>query len=478
MNVVNNFPPQRIHYKDIDKFNTPEDNPTAKTPEERRRELDPLTEYNRFNLTVIYPNLDTDTQSSNYDPDEAWSYGCQFVSINYQLNDFNRKKYIERFKFDSIYIKPLSIQKEPRKLLLETKTKTKSSLNTDNIDNIDIDNLLPPSKDNNDRIRSQLSVFYDNQPIYLRPIGDLTKVLSIDNKMLLDVKTKRDDELDIEDGFLIRSSLSNKNNRDLISLESIKYSNRYLIVDGNNFIVKDIREIRTEKEPQRQTILLNGSYVPMKSILHTRIETKDEDEDKIINFYIQGERKNLMVYNPTSNRVQIKTDDEFDYTLASQASFYFDKLPVETAYTIRQTDGLYVHIEKTIVIKNINDLLPNAVFEFLYEDEMNIKIDEDKNPTILGNLRFIHIKDNLGNFWNIEKNKNTLKSNSKIPSKNSRFILEKDTNNFSKFIFGGNNQRLPLYCQKDGILRLAYNNEIDKQETLFIISNIFKKKKL
>lgn len=68
--------------------------------------LDVLTNFNKVGVSVIYPNEENETYITNYDPQNAWDYGCTFVALNYQLYDANMTAYINKFSTSSFVLKP------------------------------------------------------------------------------------------------------------------------------------------------------------------------------------------------------------------------------------------------------------------------------------------------------------------------------------------------------------------------------------
>ena len=71
-----------------------------------------LTDYNRKNLTRVYPAF-TDRTTKNYNPRPAWMYGCQFVTMNYQNPDENMIIYLKKFKKCSFVLKPYKLRFHP-----------------------------------------------------------------------------------------------------------------------------------------------------------------------------------------------------------------------------------------------------------------------------------------------------------------------------------------------------------------------------
>jgi hypothetical protein len=69
-----------------------------------------LVSFNRDKLTMVYPHEEGDFMTNNYDPQEAWRYGCQFVAMNFQKVDTHMDKYISKFKNKSFIPKPPSLR--------------------------------------------------------------------------------------------------------------------------------------------------------------------------------------------------------------------------------------------------------------------------------------------------------------------------------------------------------------------------------
>ena len=72
--------------------------------------LNNLMCFNKVGMTIIKAQNLTDVISSNYDPAESIYYGCQFVTMNFQVNDTNMKNYLSIFKESSFRLKPSSMR--------------------------------------------------------------------------------------------------------------------------------------------------------------------------------------------------------------------------------------------------------------------------------------------------------------------------------------------------------------------------------
>ena len=79
-------------------------------------------------------------------------------------------------------------------------------------------------------------------------------------------------------------------------------------------------------------------------------------------------------------------------------------------------------------------------------------------------------------FKNIDiiEHNNVLKCNTKTPSFKTRFFLKKNKE-FTQILYGGDSKNIPVTLSGDGILRIAFENEINDRNTNFIIAASFKK---
>lgn len=69
-----------------------------------------LTQFNKIGMTMVKPLQYSDVISTNYDPAEAVYFGCQFITMNFQINDDNMKNYLKIFTNSSFIVKPASMR--------------------------------------------------------------------------------------------------------------------------------------------------------------------------------------------------------------------------------------------------------------------------------------------------------------------------------------------------------------------------------
>lgn len=72
--------------------------------------LNNLTQFNKVGMTLVKPQTPSDVISNNYDPSDAVYYGCQFIAMNFQINDDNMKNYLKIFNKNSFILKPGSMR--------------------------------------------------------------------------------------------------------------------------------------------------------------------------------------------------------------------------------------------------------------------------------------------------------------------------------------------------------------------------------
>lgn len=448
--TVNNFPPQRLHYTEI-LNQTVLDTKRSQTPEDKRRKADELTEKNRTQLSIIYPNKENnnDNTSYNYDPDEAWSYGCQFVAINYQTNDEHRLKYFEKFKTDSFSMKPSVLQK----LVKEPEI-------------VSLDKRVPLQEINNDKYRKQLAFLFNEAPVYFRPYNSPTKVISVEDKSFV-VKEMNDADLSINEGFIIQTNLNNSSDSLKICFESLKHPSHYVSFDGRGFNLYDwrIKKYETDKD----SFVKSATFVPKKSFMESRGNTtlNDAEKSNMYSFFVNGVEKEPMVFHTASNSIITKKDDIQDFELSSSSSFFMYKLPVIKCYTIRQSDNLYFESINTMIVKKNRDYDKKGIFEFISESDLNLNLDNSSVE------KFIHIKDFNNQFWSIDNGSLRTIGN---PGYNTRFFIKKIPQSIFIQIIYGDANRSPLIVSPDGIVRVAYASEKDSNETYLMTSISYKKK--
>lgn len=77
-----------------------------------------LNSFNKLGITLVQPNTSSDVIPTNFDFMEAFSYGCQFVLMNYSKKDKHMDNYIDTFKETSFRLKPSRLRFEKIDIVL------------------------------------------------------------------------------------------------------------------------------------------------------------------------------------------------------------------------------------------------------------------------------------------------------------------------------------------------------------------------
>ena len=75
-------------------------------------EPEELQSYNKQHLTRVHPSCNK-REMYNFNPRPAWIYGCQFVSMFYNVPDSKLKVYLKKFNKSSFIVKPYQLRYKP-----------------------------------------------------------------------------------------------------------------------------------------------------------------------------------------------------------------------------------------------------------------------------------------------------------------------------------------------------------------------------
>jgi hypothetical protein len=201
--------------------------------------LNNLTNFNKVGLTLVKPHNPADVVSANYDPTEAVYNGCQFISMNFQINDDNMKNYIKIFQESSFILKPASMR------FSEAEAPT--------TDLMHVYHAISPT---DSRVVNKLYYEYNNLLIalesYSTPGDYLTQVESnlrfnpgtVITRDKFDNKTYN---IGINQCFLIKKSTVSMGTADIpMFLTSPTYNNYLISQTGNSFNLEEQKNKKTD----------------------------------------------------------------------------------------------------------------------------------------------------------------------------------------------------------------------------------------
>lgn len=201
--------------------------------------LNNLANFNKVGLTLVKPHNPADVVSANYDPTEAVYNGCQFISMNFQVNDNNMKNYIKIFQSSSFVLKPASMR------FSEAEEPTKN-----------LEQVYRAISPTNSRVVNNLYYEYNNLLValesYSAPGYYLTQIES-NLRFNLGSVIKRDKfdnktyNIGINQCFLVSKSTVNMGTADIpMFLTSPTYNNYLISQSGNNFILEEKKKKKTD----------------------------------------------------------------------------------------------------------------------------------------------------------------------------------------------------------------------------------------
>ena len=194
--------------------------------------LNNLTCFNKVGVTIVKPNYPADVISKNYDSSESIYYGCQFVTMNFQINDDNMKKYIDIFKQSSFRLKPASMR------FSETEEPTRDLLSV-------YESILQVD----DNIISDFYYTYNNLLLsfeaYSLPNTYLTQVeqnlrFNLGSKQIKDKFGNITYKLNVNQCFIPRKSNIGSSDNISINLESAAMPGYFITMSGNSFILQNL----------------------------------------------------------------------------------------------------------------------------------------------------------------------------------------------------------------------------------------------
>lgn len=403
--------------------------------------LNNLTNFNKVGLTLVKPHDITDIISSNYDPTEAVYNGCQFITMNYQINDEHMKNYIKIFQSSSFVLKPASMR------FSETEQST--------TDLMQVYRAISPT---NSRVVNKLYYEYNNLLIalesYSMPGNYLTQIESnlrfnLGNVITRDKFNNKTYKIGIEQCFLITKSTVSMGTADIpMFLTSPSYNNFLITQTGNSF--------NLEEKKNKKTDLYQQSFVFESSGIH------DADDQEL---YLM---RTITLQNPLylANKNHIPITNAYNPILEAQNNMSFIihivpfniKLKLETLYngSIKSMSGGIVGVLEN----NINDgteYILEAAFTPVQSNKMNFNFLKDQffmRNSITGS--YLSYDSNTGFLYD-KPGKAGTKGIFKLQSRNGFFSL-----------INSNDYELVLY--QNNLLKFVKANMVSSNENLFKIT--------
>jgi hypothetical protein len=294
--------------------------------------LDVLTNFNKIGVSVVYPHLETDTFSANYNPSLAWEYGCTFVAMNYQIYDEHMSLYIDTFKTSSFVLKPAGFRFSRKK---------------DPV--IDINALVP------DFIQKHVPTIND----FLDNVGD--KLMSIktfvsENHYIVLNGESLTSSTVVEGGFNSKNTFVfvptwNKKLKGGVMIQSSAYPNMYISLNGNNFYL-------TRIDPNDKTSIASATFYP--------VAPKCGDNDYFSLRCVNIGDGNVPQYFGISQGKVVAVNEDPSASIKASVCFQVKEIPSYKTAIIANLKNLYVFTDSDGTVF-MEDAAPKGKPAFSYK---------------------------------------------------------------------------------------------------------------
>ena len=194
--------------------------------------LNNLTSFNKIGVSIVKPHKTEDVDTKNYDTTEALFMGCQFITMNFQINDAYMKNYLEIFKESSFRLKPSSMRFTEEEIPQRDYLSIYENIMETN------ENILNNYyyKYNNKLISFES---YNNQNMYLTQIENYLK-FKLGSDQLKDKFGTQSYNLGINQCFIIRKSTIGGSDNISFYLESASQPGLYITLTNTLFDLQNL----------------------------------------------------------------------------------------------------------------------------------------------------------------------------------------------------------------------------------------------
>jgi len=260
-----------------------------------------LTQFNKVGMTMVKPLKYTDIISANYDPSEAVYFGCQFITMNFQINDDNMKNYLKIFTNSSFRAKPASMR------FSETEEPLPDLLS--------VYQAIAPKNDN---ILNDIYYKYNNLLIALEPYSlPNTYLTQTENNLRFNIGSvvSRDNvsnksyKLGLDQCFIITKSTVGTGAEDIpIFLEPANNLNKLITLNNNYFDIQN--RAKSKADLNKQSFYFEKSKSNDNDTTNPMVSIRTIDPNKTM--YLAFENKQTKAY---SNTPQVQAQNNMSFIL-------------------------------------------------------------------------------------------------------------------------------------------------------------------
>lgn len=407
--------------------------------------LNNLASFNKVGISIITPLNPSDVLSTNFDPSNAFMHGCQFVTMNFQINDDNMSSYINIFKESSFRLKPDSLRFSEIEKSIQNLKYVYSAVQPINyqLHNNFISRYLnkfisiESYKLPNSYITASENLLAFRSPNQIT-IPQITSTL---------LSTSPVNSIDINQCFRVnRSSLSG--NDICVNLESAIYPGQYITINNDSVILQPLSSTSS-------TLRLQSFYACMP-------KTNDTDIEKTLVSF-----RNIDNTNPVwlcfRSKSLVALSDNNSQDSQNSMTFMVNNIPFNYLIKILTVNGGSVMSTSGVVgiLANNNQSSTSYIIK-----PINNTSFEDIRNNIQVNIQNHDTKT----FWNYKNN--VLMDDIMTPNTNSIFIL-KPSQNF--YTISNTQGQLLTVVNNINLQFITPNDSINQFNTLFKIELSYEK---
>lgn len=420
--------------------------------------LDNLNCFNKVGMTLVLPHQPTDVVSANYNITDAVYNGCQFIAMNFQINndnDNNMKTYLEIFKNGSFLLKPASMR------FTESEAPTR-----------DITALYKAIEPKDDNILNNILARYEMRPIILESYSNPNMYLTTSENGLtltpgsasrIDRVGKRTFIPGIEQAFILNKSIITQGRENTpIIIQSGKYLDKYITYSGEtgNFALdnkgannKDLTKQSFYFERAEGVEASEGQSLAMVRLI--------DASDSTSKLYLGIQNKKVKAMNDSS---QIITRNNMTFNIITPA--YHVEVQFTTIFNggVKTMGGGIVGIMEnnpTVATSYIMEPVNKSIsqrFNYL-KDEFYLRNGGDSKNTYLN-------YDSTSNY--LYDRESSTSNNNTIQILNANFRLGSKINGIGKFaIINNRGDNLAIF--QNNILKFTPPEKVISNENLFNI---------
>ena len=252
--------------------------------------LNNLTSFNKIGVTIVKPHKTEDVDTKNYDTTEALFMGCQFITMNFQINDAYMKNYLEIFKESSFRLKPSSMR-----------------FTEEEIPQRDYLSIYEKLLEKNENILNNYYYKYNNKPISFESYNNQNTYLTqIENYLKFRLGTDQEKDkfgirsynIGINQCFIIRKSTIGGSEDISFYLESAAQPGLYITLNNNIFHME--RLSKNKKGLINQAFYFEKPKISDDELSENvnkgdMISIRSFSNDKVL--YLANENKNVKAYS-------------------------------------------------------------------------------------------------------------------------------------------------------------------------------------